>query len=376
MMVSSDSPRGVDRRHARQSGQVLVTVALALTALMGVGVLTIDIGLLRVCRGQLQSAADAAARAGAIGLRTIGPDGAFDFASTVAASNQALADRMRPIALAPDDLLITGPGSVRVTLRRSPTAGSGLRTVFAPIFGYQRERAVTATAEVEIVELCSVDQPRPLVLPDLWADLDGDGLCDPDEPYSPEQTGYQPGSAEGTIFRLRTFEPRGEEPATAGSYLRVRLPPMDTDQGNPRPGVGNYRRFLSEGAPYEIRVGDQLELQTVPVHMTTYRVLTELIARDLGAYWDADEMVVVSGTQGVSPRVIRLALIDPHTIPEVPRPPNERRLPVKITRLAAAFIEDVDPDGTIILRLVPHSTTGNECLDAERSFVYRTRLIL
>ncbi len=363
-----------NQRHG-EAGQVVVLVAFAISALLGVGVMAADLGLLRVARGQLQAAAVSTALAGAKGLRHGDATVALELATLVAESNRALGDGMQPLSLLPADMVVTGPRSVQVTLRRAPETGGGVRTFFTTFVGLGHEWRMAASAEAETIELCGTEGLRPLAIPDRWSDLNGDGIYDDGEPYVPAETGYQPLQDEGLVITVSPFEMRGEEPATIASYLRTRLPPVDSGQGNPRPGVGNYRRFLREGAPYEVQVGDEFEVQTVWVHCTTYQVLSDLIAADPDAYWDPQLMRVVSEAEALSPRILKAALLDPRTLPEVPVPRCQRRNLVRVSRLVAVFLEDVASDGTITLRIVPLAGDGVDCTGDEVSFVYRSRVV-
>src|SRR6187455_1257976 len=56
------------RRQSRESGQAVVVLVLFLMSLLGVAAFAIDYGLWSVNRSQVQSAADAAALAGAAGI--------------------------------------------------------------------------------------------------------------------------------------------------------------------------------------------------------------------------------------------------------------------------------------------------------------------
>ena len=120
-------------------------------------------------------------------------------------------------------------------------------------------------------------------------------------------------------------------------------------------------------------IGDQLEVETIPVHNTTNRVVRDLIAADPDSYWDAERGRIVGGEPGVSSRIIKLALIDPRALPDVPVPRNNRRNVLTVNRLVAAYIEDVRCNGQLILRIIPHSDDGIDCTNGETSFVYRTR---
>lgn len=61
-----------DLHRSQESGSTIIIIALAMTALLGLTALVVDVGYLYIERSRLQNAADAAALAGARDLITGG----------------------------------------------------------------------------------------------------------------------------------------------------------------------------------------------------------------------------------------------------------------------------------------------------------------
>jgi len=149
------------RKLKNERGISLVYVAFALTALIGMAALAIDLGYFYVVKGQLQNASDAAALAGASGLKGIGGISPYRNESTARIRAQFFAQQNKagnsPVLLSTDptkddivigcwnkakDSMDTGcirPNSVQVKARRSNDAGVGptpVGTYFGKIFGF------------------------------------------------------------------------------------------------------------------------------------------------------------------------------------------------------------------------------------------------
>ncbi len=155
------------RKLNNERGISLVYVAIALTALVGMAALVIDVGYFYLVRGQLQNAADSAALAGVSGLKGIGGVNPYSNESTArnraqyfAQQNKAegstvMLDLNTGNSLAGDivigcwnkatNSMDTGcfrPNSVEVIARRSSDAGAGVAgptpvgTMFGKIFNF------------------------------------------------------------------------------------------------------------------------------------------------------------------------------------------------------------------------------------------------
>jgi hypothetical protein len=156
---------GRARHGSRESGQAVVLLVLFLMSLLGVAAFAIDYGLWSVNRSQVQSAADAAALAGASGI----PGGwgtATGYASSEYTKNGKPADTYAASSttdLAPND---------SVTVNASRSVGTGL----AGIFGIHSV-TVSASARATIQSFSQVNGLN--VMP--WGVLQGSYT--PGQPY-------------------------------------------------------------------------------------------------------------------------------------------------------------------------------------------------
>lgn len=182
------SPRQLHRRTvgARERGAVLVQVALAMTVLGGFCAMSIDFGLLMAARGQVQTAADAGALAGAIalGFDEVGPvTDVKKSASAVAVAN-LVAQSAPDVTIGDvnlDSFQFQVPGfpqfpspqpvwnSVAVNAHRNKTHGNALPTFFGQLVGI-RDQGVQAAATAMMVPSNASDCIWPIAIPDFWVD--------------------------------------------------------------------------------------------------------------------------------------------------------------------------------------------------------------
>jgi Flp pilus assembly protein TadG len=153
------SPRALP---ARRTGMALVYGAVAMVAFTAICLLTVDYGRVRVVKLELQSAADAAARAGAAGMQNgTAYTAAADVASKNRADNRTVV--LRTSGSDPDVVLghwdaatrqfIAGgtpTDSIQVTARRTAARGDAVPLTFGPALGIHssdvRATAVATTA--------------------------------------------------------------------------------------------------------------------------------------------------------------------------------------------------------------------------------------
>lgn len=219
-------PHAMPNRHRperahRKRAVVVVLVAIALTVIMGMAALSIDMGMLYSVKNELQRSADAAALAAAselaLGGDATAADLAVDAANEVVARNPVLKETMGVSAAAnlemgqalPDanGKLQFSPGgppydAVRVTLERNSNSNEGpINLLFARALGHQtanvkaRAAAVLVPRDIAvIIDLSnSMNHDSQLRywdrgdggasnLRDIWAALDGP---EPSRPYYP-----------------------------------------------------------------------------------------------------------------------------------------------------------------------------------------------
>lgn len=143
------------RRANSQRGVLIIWLALFLLLLIGFVSVGIDLAKLGATQGQLQTAADAAALAGAARIDSLTghiiPAEATAAAIAVGAQNKAFELTPTPVAIAGSDVEILTSQTIRVTARRE--GSTGMVTHFAaaflgPVF-HKLDMKASATAIVE-----------------------------------------------------------------------------------------------------------------------------------------------------------------------------------------------------------------------------------
>jgi len=184
-----------------QSGAVAVTMAVMLTALVGITGAATDLGMLYTAKTQLQNAADASALAAADSMIMVGqdnmavatPDAAWASAEQLAFANDALGTNL--VLMGEDytigkwnrdlgDFESTGPSgnpddinAVRVRLRRDEVANSPVTTMFARILGFDQV-AVSSTS----IAFLGYAGTAPAGLVDLPIVVNESAISDGDNP--------------------------------------------------------------------------------------------------------------------------------------------------------------------------------------------------
>ena len=138
--------------HERR-GQVVILAALMVTALAGMSALVIDVGNLMMTKSQLQTAADAAALAGANDLNNSSPSTASTTATSYA--------KMKP-GQSTDNVTVSVTNTL-TTREVQVTAGRVASFLFAPIIGISSS-TVSASATAAVYPAGSVPSAPPFVI--------------------------------------------------------------------------------------------------------------------------------------------------------------------------------------------------------------------
>jgi len=311
-------------------GSVMVVVALAMTALLSMVALAVDVGMLFTARGEAQRVADAAALAGA-GAFLDGWDSSW--VEEVAVSNAveygALNTvRARSVEILPEDVEVDmTTHRVTVTVRRTADRGSAVGTWFARVFGVE-EVDVAARATAEAAPAGAAICLKPFTLPDAWDDEDEDGAYDPGELYDPPQTGYgsdwrdgQPANngidPNGTIYNDDFGRPLLVKEGDAdGTLVSSWFFPWDIPQvdGQPHTGADRYRWNIENCNTSIVHLGEAYPFENGGMTGPTKQGIEGLIAKDKNAEWDVDADSVVGSAYRpwkASPRVVKIPLFDP-----------------------------------------------------------------
>lgn len=372
-------------RGRRARGSAIVFFAVTVTACLAFAVLAIDVGLIILTRIQLQNAADASALAGASALRDLGEDEARARAIAVAGENVAWRVGFDPVVITNADVTFPEPGQCRVRTHRTFATGDPLRTFFIKTINPLSNRLAQASA-VAVAEwyyVCGTSCVKPWSVPDRWDDLDNDneydyeepyqdvnmngswdpgepfddlnsnGSWDPEEPYDPFATGYLPPADTGLRISLKLGD--SNDVIVPGFFYAVDLPPLHSPLGPPQTGASIYEWNIAECSPYQIDVGDSLQVEPGNMVGPTTHGAQDLIASDPGAYWDPLTQSVQGSNFGTSPREIKIGFFDPRYTPK------SGRNYVIVSKLGAFFIESVANQSTVTGVFMGLGTTGEPC---------------
>ncbi len=339
-----------------EKGSALIMVAVALLGIGAIAAISMDGAMMLATRNQLQSAADAAALAGASGLVEGDQDLAVERAIAFAGHNEAVLDAGRSsVVITAADIEFPAADIIRVTAHRTAAGGDPLRLFFRRLANPAalNQADITAVAAAQAFDVCGSRCLRPWAIPDRWDDADGDGEYDDGEIYDPDATGYVAPNDVGARITLKVGNP--QHTITPGIFYPVNYPPLDTGQGSPLTGANWYREWIANCSPYTMEVGDRLQLEPGNMVGPTAHGMDEMIAMDPSATWDGSSQSVINSAFARSPRIGLVPLFDPTL------PPSSGRNYVTITKIGAFFIEETGPGGEVTGRFLETSATGGPC---------------
>ena len=124
-------------------------------------------------------------------------------------------------------------------------------------------------------------------------------------------------------------------------YFPVRLPGAS--------GPIDFVNNITECVDYEMRIGDSLNIEGAASAADTVTGITNLIAQDPGAYWDAATQRVIS-SNNPSPRIIVIPLYDPLYFDQGKKVGNFTQL--RITNFIGFFVDHLE--GSLVVgRITP-----------------------
>jgi hypothetical protein len=334
---------GSVRRFARRRGATITIVALSVAAVLAMGAITVDLGMLFKMRSDAQRVADASALAGAsayqefaaLDARQPAVDRAFEYirqnyvgGTGIDTSNQ------QPVILNGDNWTVVtndatievAPGiyRVRVTIRRSNAA-----SFFGRILGVTGTQ-IQAYAAAEATNAGGAKCVRPFALADMWkdgsADLNGNNFWDDGEDWSfdpandagdsyapwdgtevegdgtaPLETGY------GSVLRnnngdpitydrdwgrnvvLKPQNPQVDQVIKPGHFFVWDMPddPLVTTECAKAGGSGaqDYEHNICECNDAEVHLGQEYDIKPGDMVGPTKQGFKELISQDPAAKW-------------------------------------------------------------------------------------------
>ncbi len=263
-----DTGRAASGRQPR--GQALVTMAVALIALMGFGALAIDVGMMFLAKGELQNAADAAALAGAQEFYYKDcadcPQSRWGQAEDSARANVTINKSMNAslatgtvtsgwwnITGTPAGMqaktkspVVTGDAAaVRVVVQKAPgTNGGSVALLLARMFGGQNSQAITASA-VAVVSFPSAVGPNttfPTAINNCMYDIFWDRTTN--------RPKIDPATGNPFIFRIGSSYHYGT--CESGQWTSLLLDVND---------VPSVRSLIENGNPSALSIGTEIWIQ-------------------------------------------------------------------------------------------------------------------
>ncbi len=334
-------------------GSMIILLCFVLVVMFAFAVIAVDGAILMASKTELQSAADAAALAGASGLLTGSQDEAVQRAIDFAAFNKAVEEDHTPVVITADDVNFPESDVCRVRTHRTAATGDALRTYFVRVINPGANTSdMTAVAAARAYDVCGSKCLKPWVIPDRWEDLNGNGSPDPGE-YNPDVTGYTAPRDVGQQIVLKVGNPH--QTISPGIFYPVCFPPVNNPEGiKPYTGANWYREWIAECAPFLIAVGDELLLEPGNMVGPTRQGLEDLVALDPGAHWDSATKTIVNSAFAESPRIGLVPFFDPTN------PPTSGRNSVYIVKIGAFFIEQMQGQD-VTGRFIQITTGGIPC---------------
>jgi Flp pilus assembly protein TadG len=300
-----------------EKGNILAITAIAMLVFIGFLSLGVDVGTMMIARNQLQTAADAAALAGASGL-TLSQGEAINRAIQFAADNTCM---NQAVQVSPTDVTFPTIGRVQVQ------ANQTINLNFAGVIGMPTAN-ISAVAVAENGTIVETKDIKPWAVPKFeWI------LGDP------------------VVIKSGVI---GAPATNPGYFYPVDFPPLN--RGTPIAGAQEYENNIINGSSSEIAIGDILQVEPGNMVGPTQQGVEYLISQDPNVYWNGSCVVNSNGDPVYSsPRIIKLPLYDRND------PPDSGRNTVEIIGLAAFFIEDVQGRDVIgrFIEITTNGTLGN-----------------
>ena len=331
------------KRHTRlqrlareEDGFSLVFVGLGFMAFLAVSMLAIDVGMLMTARNQAQNSADAGALAGATALAfdnwddrsPSGPAVTSSIAAAQANNVMSVQVSVNPEDVEfPNDPVTGDPSRVKVTVHRTAARGNPVATLIAQYFGIATAD-ISATATAEASWANAMTCVKPFTIPDRWREsqtppwdpsddfnryTNKGVLLSGADVYVPQYdasggvnagyTGYNIEANRGMQLVLRASTGTNIKPSFYFSLA------MTSDTG-----ADDYRWNIANCNTSIYHWGDPLVQEPGNQAGPTVQGVTELIAKDPGAYWEESPCNCVKNSifpERKSPRIFPIPLYDP-----------------------------------------------------------------
>lgn len=389
---------GLPKLCRNRRGATITIVALSVAAMLAMGAISVDLGMLMKMHGDAQRTADAAALAGASAylepavpdVRAVARDRAFKYAAQNYVGGTYVDTTGKVQVINGNNWIITAKEAkveiapslyrVRVTISRP-----GARTLFARVLGIDSVM-IRAFGTAEATDAGGAKCVKPFALADAWDekssddngnkfwDFDEEWDYDPsedgdayrpwdgnpvEEPGDPIETGY--GSAfrnnngqgysrdYGRLITVKPQNPNGPQVITPGNFFAWDMPndPTNTSTcgiGGGGGGATEFSKYICScnnqqvfiDQPYPIKNGNMVE--------ATAKGIEDLIELDDDAVWNPTGgpagRGAVDGSKFAnwldSPRVIKVALYDPDKLYK------SGKIDIEFNNIALFFVEKYD----------------------------------
>ncbi len=285
-----------------QKGSALALATAMMFVFLCCAGMAIDLGSILSSRTQLQSAVDAAALAGARGLIQNNQTAISCAVATFGANRL----QNRSLQLSAEEVSFPAANQVAVSVTRP------VNLFFLPLVGLRR---VNISAEATAV--CGTVRSTYGLKP--WAV--------PDEHWQV-----------GDRVVLKTGS-HGHGGGTGSWHYPVCFPPLN--RGTPVRGADAYRDNIINGASCKVAIGDRLLVEPGNMQGPTRQGVDAILALDPNAYWDGDHIAGSQYPGDSSPRVCKIALIDPND------DPGNGRGEVTVIRFGVFFVEGMDGQNVV-----------------------------
>lgn len=314
--------------HKNEKGSILVFSTVTMVVVLLFASLAIDVGCILTARNQLQSAVDASALSGSIGLIIDRPE-AIHRAILMAGKNTVI---NQPVALGADQVSFPNSSQVRIE------GNHNVNLFFSKIAGIHSVN-ISGVAVAELGTIIGTNGMRPWAIPDL-------------------------GWPSGSPVVLKAGDINADS-ANPSFYYCINFPPIGS--GSPVTGASVYRDNIIYGSSCEISIGDVIQVEPGNMVGPTAQGVSDLIGMDASAYWNGKKVVNSAYPANSSPRIVKIPLYDPYDYP------HPGRKTITVIGLASFFL--MGGHGKDIMGVYMEKVTSGTFGEGY-SFLKGTRLIL
>ena len=294
-------------------GQILVFVALAIFAILGLAALGIDVGYMYSVRHELQRCADAGALAGAAPFTTQDWDDTSvrAEADTLARDFATKDPVVRTLLNRDTEVAVTFPsgryGHIAVDTSRN------VDLFFARIFGMQN-RTITAHAMAKVSNTDQKSCVKPWAIPLPWVDDNTtNGLFDAAEADSVKELCQEGQGSQGDCWpagkqmTLKIGSPSMDNTSPSGQQTSGQFFIIQGNTTDPYQGANTYKEYIAGKGCLEVDLYEPVDLMPGNKMGPTVQPVKELVQS--GDDWNGDPAAL--GTIDKGDRLVYIIVYDP-----------------------------------------------------------------